>query len=481
MKIPVVATALWSGQQARLPQLCDMADRLTFALQTRCDLASLRRELRSGRYSLSLLRAMAAAGLDPRQPARPETMLGTLILTGAIKKVGQEALDQLAAGQTAAQTLQLPTFAAYFSFAAGLIRQALAQFDLKAKPGQPTGARDVKQSRPVFKPAIAPLDQAIKMAEEYLLSDLSFRESWAIQRGLPNLPQLTARAFPTGLIVERLCQQGHPLTEQIDQIYRLLQASRFRYYEEKLPLPPDADDLGLLLRLYRYGAPDRQAAYRTMLQEPLGWLENSILPSGEIPVWFHTDEENSPQKDPPLLIWGNRCATTESNLLLGLIDYDWRDYRSIIEKSALNLLDRFRRWGLTAALYYVPPYILANAFELILGLSSLPIQASLDQKIKQTLPMLLEQLELEAKREPLTPQTAALLRLACSQAQARLCLQTGWISLLLKSQRYDGSWEAEPIFLIPGRGGTAWYSSRLVTTAFCYQALKTVSSQPEAD
>jgi hypothetical protein len=85
----------------------------------------------------------------------------------------------------------------------------------------------------------------------------------------------------------------------------------------------------------------------------------------------------------------------------------------------------------------------------------------------------------EARRRTLNPQDAALLTLTCLEnAAAEALLNPAWIAVLLKHQRYDGSWQAEPFYPTPNRGGAAtWYASRSVTTAFCYHALQTYRRQ----
>jgi hypothetical protein len=56
---------------------------------------------------------------------------------------------------------------------------------------------------------------------------------------------------------------------------------------------------------------------------------------------------------------------------------------------------------------------------------------------------------------------------------AKPLFRVEWLTKLFKSQRYDGSWLAEPLFGTPTRGELAtWYASSSVTTGFCYHALK---------
>jgi hypothetical protein len=98
-------------------------------------------------------------------------------------------------------------------------------------------------------------------------------------------------------------------------------------------------------------------------------------------------------------------------------------------------------------------------------------------------------LALETRRASLVPQEAAFLILASKRleqikagwpspdilAAVSPQFNPDWLTLLCKAQRYDGSWAGEALFGTPTRGEfAAWYSSRSVTSAFCYHALKTV-------
>ena len=86
--------------------------------------------------------------------------------------------------------------------------------------------------------------------------------------------------------------------------FKTLEANGFRYFD--FPgIPPDADDLGLLLRLFSLST--RQQAHRQILQTPLGWLRQNMAESGEIPVWF-TCLDGNETTQPALSLWGQSCA-----------------------------------------------------------------------------------------------------------------------------------------------------------------------------
>ncbi len=483
-KIPTAAVAIRAGREETLPQLCAMMDNLNFVFQTIRDISNIRRDLARRNYTYPIIRAMEAAEIDPRQPATPEQIMGALVLTGSIEKIGRECLSRLEASREISKLLNLPTFTAYWVVVEGLVTELMELFSIKVRPKDSPAKQ--KRQRSFFAPAIDTLPKVIEMAEGYLLADPTFRESWEVQRrGVFGAPEITAKAFPSGLIIEVLCRNGHNMSGPVDMVFETLQATGFRYYDHD-HLPPDADDLGLLLRLYPYSA--QPEIHRQILQRPLRRLQESIRESGEIPVWLAQNVEGDKADRPLVSLWGKSCATVEANVLLGLIDYDWVEYRALIKKSALNLFERLIAGGLSATLHYVPLYSLWTVFELIAKLSrpisvALQDNLALQDKLNTAAQALAERLAVEAKRPGIiTPQDAAFLTLACHSAAlphaSKSLFKPDWITLLSKTQRYDGSWAGEPLFGTPTRGEVAtWYTSRSVTSAFCYHALKTYSGQ----
>jgi hypothetical protein len=166
-------------------------------------------------------------------------------------------------------------------------------------------------------------------------------------------------------------------------------------------------------------------------------------------------------------LWGYRCAAVEANLLLGLLAYDRPGYSQLIAAAGQNWLERWRLHGLAATHHYVPLYALWTALELL---------AKLDL-LDQTPATIIEQMSACAQQPHLSPQSAAFLSLACHIPGApepiKALFKPEWMIQLGKTQRYDGSWADEPLYGTPTRGElAAWYSSRTVTTAFCYHALR---------
>jgi len=222
------------------------------------------------------------------------------------------------------------------------------------------------------------------------------------------------------------------------------------------------------LRLFRRSA--NQDAHRQLLHKPLRWLEANIADDGHIPCWFTRGVEDLSAEAP--VLWGNRCLTVEANLLLGLIDYDRVTYAALIERAARRWLEHWQTSGLGANTLYTSEYALWRVAEL---LAALPKDAQAAERLSYTV-------QAQAKAVT-TPQGAAFLTLICLSPNAstdlRALFAPRWIDLILKPQRYDGSWAGEPLFITPTRGDVAaWYSSHSVTTAYCYHALKTFVQTP---
>ncbi len=475
-KIPVAAVALSTGQESNLSQLVTMMDRLNFVWQTLHDFATLRRDLAQRRPSYPIYRTLLAAGIDPLEPVAPERVLGALVLSGAVTEICDDCVANLAEGRAIAEALQLPNLLEYFGVVERLVQQVSVLFNVDQKqPGSSTSP----SRRPLFAPYAEPLASVIHMAKGYLLADPTFRESWEVQRrGAFGRPELTAKAFPAGLIVEILARHGHNVSAMVAWIFETLRDTNYRYYDFP-DMPPDADDLGLLLRLFPYA--EQPASHRSNLEIPLGWLAENITESGEMPVWFTRQRDFDQTKMHFVALWGESCVTVETNLLLGLLAYDPVHYRSMIEQSARSILARWLNRGLSAASHYTPLYSLWLGLELIAKLVASPLQTELQPQLDRVARRLAGRLAAETKRGFISPQEAAFLTLACLSpdlpATAKNLFDPDWITILLKAQRYDGSWAAEPLYGTPTRGElAAWYSSRPVTTAFCYHALKTYSN-----
>lgn len=470
-KIAVTAAALLCRQADELPRLWQLTDRLNFVHQILYDFASLRQNLFDGRPSYPITKIRQTLGLPADAPLSPERALGALVLTGAAQMIQQECDAAVQSGQNLAATLELPLFQAHFSALADWLPRVFTLFEVQKQKTSP-GRRPSPRAN-FFRPAVDPIPAAITMAERFLLADPELRESWEVQRrGAFGVAEMTARAFPSGLIVEILCRHGHELPARVENIFAELQATGGRYFDFE-EMPPDSDDLGLLLRLHRYAA--RPDAPRALLQKGLSRLARAVETTGQIPVWL-------PEPDTAvdsLALWGKQCVAVEANVLLGLLDFAPAAYEAIIVQAVESLTQRWPARGWGALGHYTPTYWLWIGFELVHRLRQAPFEARLAPARVNLQTSLGEYFRRAHQPARLSPQTAALLSLAArtpGNPQKEL-FDPRWLTLLIKSQRYDGSWAGEPLYSTPTRGEqAAWYSSRSVTTAICYHALKSCQS-----
>jgi hypothetical protein len=418
---------------------------------------------------------MLEGGIALSDAVAPERILAAVLLTGFVANIGQECLARLERCRALAQELKLPTFEGYCTALEEWIRELTHLFSLK--PIMATDGAGTKShwQKSFFAPYRDSVSQASQMAEGYLLADPTFRESWEVQRqGTTNITG-TAKTFPVAFIVEVLCQHRDDMAEQVDMVFETLRETGFRYYD--LPINPDADDVGVGLRLYPYSA--NKEAHGELLQVPLRWMEDSILPSGRIPTYFTRHDRGIAAHPPSRVLWGDYCMVVEANLLRGLIDYDRDRYWGIIERASSGWLDDRLLSGLGTNYYYPPHCALWMALEFLWQLSHPVTSPLLKDKVSLVSEMLVQRLEVETRREAHTPQEAAFLTLIClrhpSGDLAHRFFDPRWVTRLIKSQRGDGGWPSEPFYICPLRSFDmiTWYSSQTVTTAVCYHALKT--------
>lgn len=470
-KIIAAAVAVKADRQADLPRLFSLLDDFCVAWQILQEVLDIRRDAMRGLITYPIARTMEAAGIAPGTLVSPERVLGAAVLTGAVGRVCEECSERLDACRQAADGLGLPALAGYFPVVQQVVQDVAGLLSIGPSLAERLGASvPVRPSKVLFSPHVDHLAKACQMAAGYLLSDLTFRESWEVhRRGMFGADEVVSK-IPAGLVIEVLCKHGHDMAEPVDTFFRTCQEARFRYYEHPSSTP-DTDSLGVLLRLYRYS--HHREAHARILAMPLRWLTKNIPASGQIPVWLTTQEPEG-KEGSLILHFGEGCGVVEAHVLLGLIDYDWESYVDLIQRSALGLLGRFAQRGYGITVNYPPLYTLVVMQRLIAALLAHPMSPSLERRAEQASEHLLVQLERETERSHVTPQDAAFLTLVCSYPAAESLFNPRWITVLLKHQRSDGSWQGEPFFFVPNRGEVlTWYTSDTMTTAFCYHALET--------
>jgi hypothetical protein len=438
------------------------------AFEIMSDLQSMHADLLSGRPTYPIAFVARTAGLPLEPWPEATVVLGALVATNSLEPIIEAALTRLGESRRLAGDLSLGTFANY-------LLEVEAGFEAR----RPSLAHDdATTPKPPTKPLVSltphTTTKALEMAEGFLLADLMFRESWESHReGMFGSSFVTSR-FPAGLILEILSAHGHDMSIPIDDFLAFTATNRFRYYEHPWS-DIDSDTLGVYLRLTPHSATVGRGQAATPV---LASLERDVAVQGHVPVWI-TDCEGSPVDRPFMLNLGEGCGTVAAHLLLGLLAHEPERYASTIERGSLQLLGRIGEVGLGANVNYPPLFALAAFARLITKLEDSG-HGFLDGPGKpaasKARKMLGSALDGATQRRVLTAQQAALLTSACLVMKCSGKLEPGWRTTILTKQRFDGSWIGEPFAAAPNRGlAVTWYSSTLLTSALCYDALMSSS------
>lgn len=455
---------------AETPALIEGLQAFHSAYQLRDEVLNIRRDLACGVDSSVIQAVRQTLGLPPEQKVAPEKILGALVLTNAAEKLHQQALSHLALSRAHAHAC--PSFLNFLDGFELHLNDVFTTLSLKGQPRHPVR----------FAPITNPTTHALQMAEQFLLADTRFKESWEVQRrGLLGQPEVVSKTFGVGLVLEWAAPYLPALRPQVSAWFETYAQGGFRYYPHPA-VAPDADDLGLALRLTAL-SPEPEK-HRALLATPLRWLRASVGPNGHLPCWFTRGVEDLDAAQNTVL-WGNNCLTVEANLLRGLLSFGRTEFLDLIEPAMQNWLGRWNAIGLGGNLFYGPLYALWAATELMLAyqtpaneFAATDSEAHLrrldSKRIDEVLIAIAKRFQTEAAHIR-TPQAAALA-LCLSARHPHLTPQPAWREMILNNQRYDGGWLAEPLFVAPTRGETAaWYASQTVTTALCYHTINIAS------
>jgi hypothetical protein len=437
-----------------------MLDNLAAGFQIRDDLRSMHHDLLAGRptYPIAAVADRAAISLHPWPD--PLVLLGSAVTTGAIEAILETAIGRLGESRLAAEGLGLATFAAFAADAQASFEDRL----LAVRRGVRTPSHE-----PLIAIAEPTLRKATVMAEGYLLADRSFRETWETHReGMFGEPLVMSR-FPVGLVLEILAAHGHDLSAEVDAFLDFTAKNGFRYFDHPSS-DPDTDTVGVYLRLMRRGS--RRAHHVRMAEPILACLARQVDETGAVPVWLPGCLDRETER-PAVLDLGEGCGTVAAHLLLGLIDADAVAHAETIERGSTSLLGRIAEVGLGANVNYPPLYALVVFLRLTARLVGGEHSEATDDGVARARTVLSEILEGALRLPAPTAQEAALLTIACLENERRERVDPRWRITILKRQRFDGGWPGEPFAAAPNRGQwVTWYSSAILTSAICYDALR---------
>jgi hypothetical protein len=468
------AALLLTDRESDLPQLFSALDNLHRAILILLDLTNLKRDLKLRKITYPILKILEEVEAPTSKAYNPQGAYMAIMMMDIPSKLIQECLENLNNCRVTAKMLGLNKFLPLVDnqeIRALKIKEQFLQPKKSVLQGSEYSQKGGYQGS-LSLDEVGIREKVLKMAEGFLLSDLTFKESWEVHRhGMAGLVEVISR-FPAGLIIELLCLHGFDMSSQVEDFCTYFRESNFSYYNHPDLPYADTDTLGVLLRLYRYSK--NQDAHKHDLEKPLEWMQKSVDKTGRIPVWIYPQQKKPNSAKQSIRLLGESCGTIEAKLLIGLIDFDWECYQEIIQKSAYQLLSRFIQQGTGITVNYPSRYCLWRIKQLSLRLKNLPIQAKLQTLIDQVFDIYTDQLRQEINSYYLSPQKAAFLILAGIDSPAQQLNYNRWGNILLKNQHSDGGWNGDPLFFVPNRGGsTTWYTSRTLTSAFCYHALRT--------
>lgn len=307
-------------------------------------------------------------------------------------------------------------------------------------------------------------ENSISMALDYLNTDNYFEDTWEVQRwGFLDEPKLIGNIFPPALIMETLLDAGIDIDDSLNYILSLKREKGWYYFSNTDKIPTDTDDLGQLLNLV-----GRTCSFKSynLFRLPLKILELNLEESGRCPTWL-ADQDKFQKEDIENTWFGNECAGVMANLYYGLFLFNRERYKEKILKGIHYIISKFdpskNNWTGSYYTNYYTFYLvsrLINAFKPNIGCLNL---AKAKMRGEQ---------KLNGSWNNSPQDTASvLLGLLTFKDIDQLVLKTGMI-YLQETQKYDGSWEGENLFICPGKDGRmVYYNNPKVSSSFCLRAL----------
>jgi hypothetical protein len=437
------------------------------------DLLNLKRDLIAGHVTYPIRRIMRTAGIDIAQPVAPERVLGALLLFDPMPALLRFCLERLAWCQSLCDHWSLGSITSLLKSWEASFGRLQELFTVRPRgPTQEQGAPE--PHAPSFSRVDAPLSLAIKAARSYLLSDLTFRESWEVHRwGFLGEPLLTGKIFPSGLVLYLLASSGLDLRQQIDGLFDQWDRQGCTYYEEPCRLPPDTDSAGLMMRLMKFsGSKEKNAR---ILDLSIQRILASTSPSAVIPTYLNNPADPNAERSSSPHLFGNTCGTVRAMVLLGFREYVYERHQDLVNRSAKQLYGSIVRFGSSVNVYYPHLYWIWMTCQLLAALRPENDVITRSSRSDEIVRILIEQTEREIRKSGLSTQETALLILIGHCELCTALFDPTWVERVVDRQQYDGSWEDEPFYRVPtlNPNRPGWYSSRLMTTALCYHALVT--------
>ena len=319
----------------------------------------------------------------------------------------------------------------------------------------------------------APLEEAeldLRMANAFLRESAPWSGSWEVQRAgvFGSKEQPVGQWFARGTILQVLLEMGHDVRVDIAALLDEIPAGELRYFGSWRGIPPDADDLGLMLQLASAtGAVDRAETWIAVM------LAN-VKDDGIVPTWFHRDPAGRPTTSSGREWGGDDCSAVRLSLLAGLLSFDARRFELLIQKNTERILERASSGALEGTFYYDDAFA-SLAF---LRFARLHRERAIDRSLSGAIGSVEAAIRARAAASQRldggwgSPQRTAMYLEGAAMAAAHPLLLGRGMRYLGEHQLVDGSWPAEPFFRTPLKWGrTGHHQGREISTALCARSL----------
>lgn len=331
-------------------------------------------------------------------------------------------------------------------------------------------------------PPTAELHRAVDLAGAALTFDAQAMSAWEVQRwGDWCSEPRVGRVFPVGLALLALTRLPHvDISARIEtMIVQTRQADGWRYYEDFTDIPPDTDDLGLVLRLF--STLKHPEIDRSIFQRSFDLLRASLKEDTEFPVWLQVGLDEPISKNAPH--WqGPRCVAVAAQLALGLIEAQIpdEDLRTTVLEWILQTWENQRE---AAVFHYTWPFARLLLAKLAHALATNSIPSNHAQRFQPLMVKMAEEIRLSRQADggwgtPLT--TACHLAILAMHSPDF----DPWPSVVYLASRQGpgGLWPSEPLYRCPGKDGAPMaHGAPFITTGICLDALLDVRARLELE
>ena len=322
----------------------------------------------------------------------------------------------------------------------------------------------------------AEAERSVADAVSYLRDPIGWPRVAEVQRGgVAGVPgKRVARFFPVGMLLEELMAIEPEATSWAWALLREAGPRPLRYYDPWRGIPPDADSLGLALRL--------AARIRDTRGDPEGVLEALVrgwraplAPFGAGPRAPGTWLSAMPDGAPEWMV--GACVAAQASLALGLIEWGAPGHQPLARVMAEDIGRTWDGERFTRVVFYRHPVAVRRFCELAAALTPSQRESlGVDAVARSVAGVAMASQGVRGGwgSPQRTAHTLRGLTLLC-ESQAAVVPRhhrLRAVRALVASQCPDGSWDEEEALAMPDVSGRKrWLKARDLTTAVCAAAV----------